>query len=173
MHSGDTRKILLDIADALEANGSLKMKRTLLLLPTMLDMTTKPILFYLLHWKIPQLADGLILEKTSSPLGFLLIVFESRSDALVQVTENNFWSDKAGHLAYKAVLRTTLSCEFMFACELGLGHQVHEAKVLFNAVELHYLCTISETMIYHSGLLLISAFCGIRFNRLLFFPYGT
>lgn len=33
----------------------------------------------------PQLADGLILEKTSSPLGVLLIVFESRPDALVQV----------------------------------------------------------------------------------------
>lgn len=32
-----------------------------------------------------QLADGLILEKTSCPLGVLLIVFESRPDALVQV----------------------------------------------------------------------------------------
>lgn len=32
-----------------------------------------------------QIADGLILEKTSSPLGVLLIVFESRPDALVQV----------------------------------------------------------------------------------------
>ncbi|KAL5973466.1 Delta-1-pyrroline-5-carboxylate synthase [Asimina triloba] len=32
-----------------------------------------------------QLADGLILEKTSSPLGVLLIVFESRPDALVQI----------------------------------------------------------------------------------------
>lgn len=32
-----------------------------------------------------QLADELILEKTSSPLGVLLIVFESRPDALVQV----------------------------------------------------------------------------------------
>lgn len=32
-----------------------------------------------------QLADGLVLEKTSCPLGVLLIVFESRPDALVQV----------------------------------------------------------------------------------------
>jgi len=34
---------------------------------------------------IIQLADGLILEKTSSPLGVLMIIFESRPDALVQV----------------------------------------------------------------------------------------
>ena len=32
-----------------------------------------------------QIADGLVLEKTSCPLGVLLIVFESRPDALVQV----------------------------------------------------------------------------------------
>ncbi|KAJ6833804.1 uncharacterized protein M6B38_338905 [Iris pallida] len=31
-----------------------------------------------------ELADGLILEKSSCPLGVLLIVFESRPDALVQ-----------------------------------------------------------------------------------------
>ncbi|RZC84208.1 hypothetical protein C5167_046989 [Papaver somniferum] len=35
--------------------------------------------------KKTELADGLILEKTSSPLGVLLIVFESRPDALVQI----------------------------------------------------------------------------------------
>lgn len=34
---------------------------------------------------LPQLADGLVLEKTSCPLGVLLIVFESRPDSLVQV----------------------------------------------------------------------------------------
>lgn len=32
-----------------------------------------------------QLADGLILDKISCPLGVLLIIFESRPDALVQV----------------------------------------------------------------------------------------
>ncbi|KAL9316310.1 hypothetical protein ACSQ67_017311 [Phaseolus vulgaris] len=35
--------------------------------------------------KRTEISDGLILEKTSSPLGVLLIVFESRPDALVQI----------------------------------------------------------------------------------------
>ncbi|KAL2317200.1 hypothetical protein Fmac_031076 [Flemingia macrophylla] len=35
--------------------------------------------------KKTELSDGLILEKTSSPLGVLLIVFESRPEALVQI----------------------------------------------------------------------------------------
>nr|ABY89287.1 pyrroline-5-carboxylate synthetase [Phaseolus vulgaris] len=35
--------------------------------------------------KRTELAEGLILEKTSSPLGVLLIVFESRPEALVQI----------------------------------------------------------------------------------------
>ncbi|GAB4859334.1 Delta-1-pyrroline-5-carboxylate synthase [Ancistrocladus abbreviatus] len=38
--------------------------------------------------KRTELADGLILEKTSCPLGVLLIVFEFRPDALVQVDED-------------------------------------------------------------------------------------
>lgn len=32
-----------------------------------------------------EIADGLVLEKTSSPLGVLLIIFESRPEALVQI----------------------------------------------------------------------------------------
>lgn len=37
-----------------------------------------------------QLADGLTLKKVSCPLGVLLVVFESRPDALVQVNINTF-----------------------------------------------------------------------------------
>ncbi|KAK8570635.1 hypothetical protein V6N13_103039 [Hibiscus sabdariffa] len=40
---------------------------------------------HLLWLPLVQLADGLILEKTSCPLGVLLIIFESRPDALVQI----------------------------------------------------------------------------------------
>lgn len=39
-----------------------------------------------------QLADGFILDKTSSPLGVLLIIFESRPDALVQVKSRHICS---------------------------------------------------------------------------------
>ncbi|KAL7250416.1 hypothetical protein ACSBR1_012428 [Camellia fascicularis] len=35
--------------------------------------------------KKTQIVDGFLLEKTSSPLGVLLIIFESRPEALVQV----------------------------------------------------------------------------------------
>ncbi|PPS15679.1 hypothetical protein GOBAR_AA04887 [Gossypium barbadense] len=101
MHSDDRRKILLDIADALEANESfIKVENeadvadaqdagydksliaSLAKSVRVLAEMEEPIGQVL---KRTELADGLILEKTSCPLGVLLIVFESRPDALVQI----------------------------------------------------------------------------------------
>ncbi|KAL5991726.1 Delta-1-pyrroline-5-carboxylate synthase [Asimina triloba] len=119
LSSQDRRKILQDIADALEANENLikvendadvaaaqlagydkSLISRLTLKPgkarddsmTQISSLSKsirvladmedPIGFVL---KRTELADGLILEKTSCPLGVLLIVFESRPDALVQI----------------------------------------------------------------------------------------
>ncbi|XP_010263775.1 PREDICTED: delta-1-pyrroline-5-carboxylate synthase isoform X2 [Nelumbo nucifera] len=109
--SQDRRKILLDIADALEANENLikveneadvaaaqqagyekslisrlalkagkisSLAKSIRVLANMDDPIGKVL-------KKTELADGMILEKTSSPLGVLLIVFESRPDALVQI----------------------------------------------------------------------------------------
>ncbi|URE38821.1 Amino acid kinase family [Musa troglodytarum] len=82
------KKILLDIADALEANEELvrteneadisSLANSIRVLADMED----PIYRVL---KRTELAEGIILEKTSCPLGVLLIVFESRPDALVQI----------------------------------------------------------------------------------------
>ncbi|MFQ6648264.1 hypothetical protein Gotur_021257 [Gossypium turneri] len=129
MHSDDRRKILLDIADALEANESLikveneadvadaqdagydkSLVARLALKPgkasiyLFLDLCFTLIIILQIAslaksvrvlaemeepigqvLKRTELADGLILEKTSCPLGVLLIVFESRPDALVQI----------------------------------------------------------------------------------------
>ncbi|XWS65936.1 hypothetical protein CRYUN_Cryun05aG0156700 [Craigia yunnanensis] len=111
LSSQERKKILLDIADALEANEKLitieneadvaaaqqagyekslisrlalksgkisNLAKSIRVLANMEDPIGRVL-------KKTQLADGLILEKTSSPLGVLLIVFESRPDALVQI----------------------------------------------------------------------------------------
>ncbi|XVF55199.1 hypothetical protein PTKIN_Ptkin06aG0017700 [Pterospermum kingtungense] len=111
MNSEDRRKILLDIADALEANESLikveneadvaaaqdagyekSLVSRLALKPGKIAALARSIRV-LADMEEPigrvlkrtELADGLILEKTSCPLGVLLVVFESRPDALVQI----------------------------------------------------------------------------------------
>lgn len=109
--SHDRKKILLDIADALEANEKLikteneadvttaqqagyekSLIARLALKPGKISSLANSIRV-LANMEDPigrilkrtELADGLVLEKTSSPLGVLLIVFESRPDALVQI----------------------------------------------------------------------------------------
>ncbi|KAK4743141.1 hypothetical protein SAY87_001142 [Trapa incisa] len=111
LSSGERRKILLDIADALEENEKLiknendadvaeaeeagyerPLLARLALNPGKISSLARSI-HLLANMKDPignvlkrtEIADGLILEKTSSPLGVLLIVFESRPDVLVQI----------------------------------------------------------------------------------------
>ncbi|KAJ7950257.1 Delta-1-pyrroline-5-carboxylate synthase [Quillaja saponaria] len=87
----ERKKILLNIADALETNESQikaeneadpgKISGLAKSIRVMADME-EPIGQIL---KRTELADGLILEKKSCPLGVLLVIFESRPDALVQI----------------------------------------------------------------------------------------
>ncbi|KAK9742418.1 hypothetical protein RND81_03G171300 [Saponaria officinalis] len=111
LNSQERKKILLDIADALETNESLiksennidvvaaelsgydrSLVARLALKPGKISSLAKSIRV-LADMEEPigqilkrtEVADGLILEKTSCPLGVLLIVFESRPDALVQI----------------------------------------------------------------------------------------
>ncbi|KAK9683352.1 hypothetical protein RND81_10G134200 [Saponaria officinalis] len=109
--SQERKKILLDIADALEANEAViksendidvaaaelagydrSLVARLALKPGKISSLAKSIRV-LADMEEPigqilkrtEVADGLVLEKTSCPLGVLLIVFESRPDALVQI----------------------------------------------------------------------------------------
>ncbi|XP_057836057.1 delta-1-pyrroline-5-carboxylate synthase isoform X2 [Cryptomeria japonica] len=109
--SVDRRKILLDVADALEANEECIRKEneidvyiakeTRISEALISRLTLKPgkisdlakSLRVLADINDPigqvvkrtEISDGLILEKTTCPLGVLLIIFESRPDALVQI----------------------------------------------------------------------------------------
>ncbi|KAL6523828.1 Delta-1-pyrroline-5-carboxylate synthase [Orobanche hederae] len=111
MPSQERSKILMDVADALEASEKLiiaenetdvaeahqagyekSLVSRLALKPgkikslasaiRMLANMEEPVGRVL---KRTELSEGFILEKTSSPLGVLLIIFESRPDALVQI----------------------------------------------------------------------------------------
>eukprot|EP00249_Psilotum_nudum_P023508 c28901_g1_i2 orf=755-3061(-) len=111
LSSSERRKVLLDIADALEANEELIRRENeadveaaqqasisapliarLMLQPGKVTSLAKSVRI-LADMEEPigkilkktQVAEGLILEKTTCPLGVLLIVFESRPDALVQI----------------------------------------------------------------------------------------
>ncbi|KAL6131524.1 hypothetical protein ACLB2K_069899 [Fragaria x ananassa] len=111
MTSEQRKKILLDIADAIEANAKKinveneadvsaaqqagyekSLVARLALKPGKITSLANSVRV-LANMEDPighvlkktELADGLVLEKTSSPLGVLLIVFESRPDALVQI----------------------------------------------------------------------------------------
>ncbi|KAM0023450.1 Delta-1-pyrroline-5-carboxylate synthase [Helianthus debilis subsp. tardiflorus] len=107
----DRSKILLDIADALEANEKVivyeneadvinakdagyeaSLVSRLALKSGKISSLAKSIRV-LANMEEPigqvlkrtELSDGLILDKTSSPLGVLLVIFESRPEALVQI----------------------------------------------------------------------------------------
>ncbi|KAI4967328.1 hypothetical protein ZWY2020_028384 [Hordeum vulgare] len=111
LSSEERKKILLDVADALEANEDLirseneadvaaaheagyesALVARLTLKPGKIASLAKSVRT-LANMEDPineilkrtEVADGLVLEKTSCPLGVLLIIFESRPDALVQI----------------------------------------------------------------------------------------
>ncbi|OIW21934.1 hypothetical protein TanjilG_15258 [Lupinus angustifolius] len=78
LSSEERKQVLLKIADALEAHEKeIRIENEADVVAAQQEGYEKSLVARL---------DGLILEKTSSPLGVLLIVFESRPDALVQVT---------------------------------------------------------------------------------------
>ncbi|GKD63419.1 delta-1-pyrroline-5-carboxylate synthase-like protein [Tanacetum coccineum] len=77
--SDERSKILLGIADALEANEKVA---SLVKAIRFLAKMEEPIGQIL---KKTEISVGFVLEKISSPLGVLLVIFESRPEALVQV----------------------------------------------------------------------------------------
>eukprot|EP00250_Pteridium_aquilinum_P012578 c20812_g1_i2 orf=325-2550(-) len=111
LSSLDRMQLLLDIADALEANEEIirheneqdvrDAQKAGLSKPLIARLTIKAgkvtslanSVRTLAHMEEPigkllkrtQVAENLVLEKISSPLGVLLIIFESRPDALVQI----------------------------------------------------------------------------------------
>ncbi|KAL5712632.1 Delta-1-pyrroline-5-carboxylate synthase [Ranunculus cassubicifolius] len=111
LSSDDRRKILLGIADALEEHKNLiVLENEADVVAAQLDGYEKALISRLALkprkiaslaksvrvladmdepigrlLKKTELADGLILEKATCPLGVLLVVFESRPDALVQI----------------------------------------------------------------------------------------
>ncbi|KAK7387419.1 hypothetical protein VNO78_28215 [Psophocarpus tetragonolobus] len=81
----ERKQILLKIADALEANKrEIRIENEADVAEVQEEGYEKSLIARLVL-KDEKLAEGLILEKTSSSLGVLLIVFESRPDALVQI----------------------------------------------------------------------------------------
>ncbi|KAL3334269.1 hypothetical protein AABB24_030816 [Solanum stoloniferum] len=85
LSSQERSKILLDIADALEAKEEEILAENEADVAAAQQAGYENSLISRLAMKPGKLADGIILEKTSSPLGVLLIIFESRPDALVQI----------------------------------------------------------------------------------------
>ncbi|KAJ0729690.1 putative glutamate-5-semialdehyde dehydrogenase, Glutamate 5-kinase [Helianthus annuus] len=101
MPAKERSKILLDVADALEANEKVIVHENEADVAAAKDAGYETALVSSLAKAIrvlanmeepigqilkrTELSDGFILDKTSSPLGVLLVIFESRPDALVQI----------------------------------------------------------------------------------------
>ncbi|XP_010324853.1 delta-1-pyrroline-5-carboxylate synthase isoform X1 [Solanum lycopersicum] len=85
LSSQERSKILQDIADALEANEKAILAENEADVVAAQQAGYEKSLISRLALNPGKIADGFILEKSSSPLGVVLIIFESRPDALVQI----------------------------------------------------------------------------------------